>query len=731
MISAGITTVGNCIRRYRSTKASIFLSAALLAGFPGTMGVTYAQAVKRCDLALKSTPGAAADPACLDLVSVLNGGAPIQTAGNATRISRDGFRICKNAFQVQTSAEADIVFIFDNSGSMFANSAWIDSAANDTTYYNINNGCRSQDTLGSFMMQNANSPLLVRKLKSNTGCSGYAGDPYEVRAQVIKSAIDYMAATSPTSTAGVTGFAEFTGHALPPVQLNTPANVKQVKDSAIIDSIGHTYYGPPLKLATDWLKNPALTKTNKHAIVFISDGAPEDGAGRNGYLGSVDTTIPIHSIFLGQVVTRDTANLKQLSDMTHGTFTRVNPRNIAAINQVMQGIIQSLIISTLPRSIEVANASFAPPQDSRSVNLARGADSSISVALDSILGLKQGLNDLRIKIVMNDTLTRSYAVKVQADGPAAAASTSSLTCYDPPALSLVNAQGKPDSVYPSGSTDYQVRLTRASDDLANAVVTAISKDSTQVQPWGDAESLKLNPSGAAGTVLQGPITLNGNATGPAAGNGTLESTPNGKVILNWVHPRDPREFATYELPGTKVPTVTPFIQVERVHDVAKGSDIDKPIADPVVIFGGATLTRAAGDSAGITHGGCIYNCTGDAALFAERGNNPGFIFKTASPFSYVVKIYDHLGNFVNTSAGTVDAVKWQAMPKKGDSVAVIMNILPVARNGNLIGTGVYILRATINSQAADSRDAQGKEIKVAADSKSFVNRFGYLREKHH
>ncbi|MDB5051859.1 MAG: von Willebrand factor type domain [Fibrobacteres bacterium] len=698
------------------------LFAAVLLGFAGHV---RAQAQKRCDLIVKSTPGAGTDSTCLDLVSLANGGTAIQTAGNVTRISRTGLRFCKNAFQVQTGAEADVVFIFDNSGSMFAQLAWVDPATNDTTFYNGPGGCADRTTSGTFTLQTANGPLVCAMLNSNAGCRDYSGDPYEVRAQVIKTAIDYMARTSPTSTAGITGFALTTMHPLAPLQLNVPANVAQVKDSALIDSVGSTNYGPPLRLAYGWLRNPAVVKTAKHAIVFISDGAPNDG-GRNGYLAIVDSTIPIFSIFLGHTSTADTANLKQLSDLTHGTFNRVDPKNIAGINQVMQSIIQSLLLTTVPRSIEVTNTSLAPPQISRSTNLVRNADSSMSLSLDSIIGLRLGSNDLQVKITMNDTLTRTYAVKVQADGPIAPASTSEVTCYDPPVLTLLNAQGKPDTAYLSGTADYTVKLTRATNDLSSVLVTSVSRDSARGPAWGDAESVLLNLAGA-GNTYQGAQPLNGGSVTPTAHNGTLESDASGKVILSWVHPRDPREFANYELPGQRIPVIPPFIEVERVRDVTRGEVIDGAIQDPVVVYGGANLVRTSPDSAHVTYGGCLSNCTTESIRLGDPGKIPSFVFKTASPFSYAVKIYDNLGNFVNESNGSVDAAKWLTMPRKGDSVAVVMSVLPVARNGAMVGSGVYILRAIINAQAGASHNGLGNETLVPAGSRIILNRFGYLR----
>jgi hypothetical protein len=703
--------------------ASLGLPIALTLGL-GFSQPAFSQATKRCDLLVQSTPGVGAETACLDLVSLLAGGTAIQTANNATRISPNGFKFCKNAFDVKTSADADVVFIFDNSGSMYGNFAYVNPTTNDTLYYHSLDGCTSNTTNGTLTFYKANGIDTAQVLVSNTGCRSYSGDPYEVRGETIKKAIDFMAKTAPTSTVGVTGFADKTMSSLPPVQLINQANIDQVKANVVVSNNNNTHYGPPIILANSWLQNPALTKTQKRAIVFISDGAPSDS-----YLNDVDATIPIYSIYLGQVATPDTAKLKELSDRTNGTFSRVDPKNVAAIETVMQNIIKALLVSTMPLAIEVTNTSMVPPQISRSKTLDRNTDGSISLALDSIVGLKLGVNALSVKIVMSDTLTKTYPVTVKADGAAATVSTASLTCSDQASLVMLNTAGKEDSVYAGGGSNYQVKLTRSSNDLASVKVNAISKDSTVKQPWGDVEIISLTLGGSsAGTIpYTGTTAVHGSTALPIPNNGMLESDANGKLVLTWVHPRDPREFASYTLPGKKIPTIAPFISIERVNNVAKGENINLPITNPVVIFGGVTMVKVNPDSSSVAHGACISNCTGNAVGFADPGKNPSFVFKTASPFTYDVSIYDHLGNFVNSAKDGVDATKWQTMPKKGDSVTVVMSILPVASNGAAIGTGVYILKGTIKSQATSTKDSQGNEKKVTADSRLILNRFGYLR----
>ena len=160
------------------------------------------QIPKRCDLSVKSTPGqAGASPACLDLVALKYSQRPIITAGNATRISIDGMTICRSAFISSTPGGADIVFIYDNSGSMYPQYAKIDSITKDTSYFNMQGCVRVDSTMivGPLTYMTFEGPRTVQLLNGATNCIGGAGDPYHARAQIIKREIDYLMTKSPNS----------------------------------------------------------------------------------------------------------------------------------------------------------------------------------------------------------------------------------------------------------------------------------------------------------------------------------------------------------------------------------------------------------------------------------------------------------------------------------------------------------------------------------------------------
>jgi hypothetical protein len=541
----------------------VLVAAAVLIGFG--IGVSRGQAVRRCDFLVNTTPGAGPDTACLDLVALTkNGGPAIQIGNNVTRISNAGLKLCANAFTVSTGGSADIVFIYDNSGSMWSHRASIDTAAKDTSFWDAT-GCNgaSAGTVSYAVQDTAyNRPpqSLVKTiplLSNPPPCNERAGDPYNARGVVIRNAIRYLAQKAPTSTSGVVGFAQTTQFPQPPLQLNVVANVTQVTGMVRLDSVPTTNYAPPLTLAKTWLNDTSIIRNARQAIVFISDGNASDGAAS---MRLVDSTMPpIYSIFLGKQSTPDTARLKELSDTTHGLFFRVDPTKPAGIQVVMDSIIRKITETSIPKSIAITNTTNG--QTSLAGPMSIGAGGNLAITLDSIIALSLGKNDFTVKVTKSDGTVGNYAFTVKADGPAEAQTTKTTQCYDPPALVMLNAQGQPDAQYSLTATSYTIKLTRSPSDVGPVIVTATTKDSMAppTPGWGDAENVTLAAAGASGgaAVYQGPYPFNGQSAKPVPGNGTLEAAAGGQILLSWVYPRDARDFATYTLPGSKMPVTQP------------------------------------------------------------------------------------------------------------------------------------------------------------------------------
>lgn len=216
---------------------------------------------------------------------------------------------------------ADIVFVYDNSGSMWSQYAKIDTNTGDTAFYQAS-GCHSGGggPIGTpFTYSTLIGPRTIQWIDSTANCTGRAGDPYVARTAVISQAVDYLAARSPNSTAGAVAFAFDTAFVRAPLPLSESGNAALVKASLGLDSVTNTMYVPPLRLATAWLMDTSLTRNARQAIVFISDGEPSDAAAFSRWL-SANLSLPIFAIGLGDSSSAPFVRMQEMSALTGGSY---------------------------------------------------------------------------------------------------------------------------------------------------------------------------------------------------------------------------------------------------------------------------------------------------------------------------------------------------------------------------------------------------------------------------
>ena len=94
-------------------------------------------------------------------------------------------------------------------------------------------------------------------------------------------------------------------------------------------------------------------------------------------------------------------------------------------------------------------------------------------------------------------------------------------------------------------------------------------------------------------------------------------------------------------------------------------------------------------------------------------------------------IHDHLGNFVNTVDRAFSEADWQAMRRAspGDTTLVRLLWYPVARSGNRLGTGAYIVQGRIWTRAGPAKGPGGETVEMEPASLAISPRlFGYLRD---
>ncbi len=683
-----------------------FIAACILA-LPAASA--YAKGPKRCDWHGPLSNGENAYAKCADFAAME--GKTVNIPKNVTRIAADGISFCIPPGVTTGNGSADIVFIYDNSGSMTADAAYIDPAGDTSFYYlqyNNNRGdaCSQNPRAGTLTIPTKDGPVVIPKLTSNNGCiNQVAGDPYNARGNVIRSGIDFLKTISSASTAGAIAFTDVVEYPQPILPVNVQANVDQVKAGIKLDTNGSTRYGPPLQLANQWLTDPALIKTKKQAIVFISDGAPQDN-----YARIVDAGLPpVFSIYLARNASPDTAKLKDLSDQTGGTFTRVNPNDPAALDALLKSIISTITKNTAPKSVTVTNKTLAPPQVSRSTGSTANPDGSTGMQLDSIIGLKEGLNQIEINLVREDT-SITYHFTMNVAGDEIGSTGGNFSCWDMPTLAAIDKKtNQPVDIYATDNNTYKLSLTRSPSDLKDVSVSGTSANN-------DKEGIALTTlNNNLGFPTQtGDFTYNPAKANPGLNNGVLEVDNHGDLTFNWSHPRDPREFVTFVLPGRIVPVLSGDPTLKIQHPVTEGVTFDPvKITSPVVVLD-------AKDK-------CLVNCKG-TEIFHVDGGAPTWNLTIKSPIKFSVKIFDNLGQFVTNSDGEMDANTWSALAKSGDSATIHFKILPVAKNGQQLGTGAYLMMTTITALGSEvTKNSAGESIVVKNAKRDYLRKFGYVR----
>ncbi len=186
--------------------ARSFFHRSLYVSLAAAMAVA-AQSM-RCDLVgVDTTLNGHQGKTCLDVSALKN--QTVVIPDNVTRLDNDGFALCQS--QVTTGGNTDIVYVYDNSGSMNASLYYFDGT--DTLFYydagHCTNAGNNQPT-ATIRVWNAGGTAQVNKtvtrLASNDGCIDYSGDPFNTKARAYWLALANQGTRATQSTAGIMSF---------------------------------------------------------------------------------------------------------------------------------------------------------------------------------------------------------------------------------------------------------------------------------------------------------------------------------------------------------------------------------------------------------------------------------------------------------------------------------------------------------------------------------------------
>ena len=198
---------------------------------------------------------------------------------------------------------------------------------------------------------------------------------------------------------------------------------------------------------------------------------------------------PVFGIHLGSLLDNQgqpdqaASQLIQLTQLTGGQFYRVTPTDTVSMRLAMENIISRVIAKAVfPLSLQIQNSITG--QISRAVSGSDAADGNLNVTLDSSLALQKGNNTFQVSITRANNTVHNYSFQIQSGDEDAVENSPSLACYDPSALTLLNAKGQLDPAYPATTKSYSIQLKRSPSELSGVTIKAISSDTLKALRLG-------------------------------------------------------------------------------------------------------------------------------------------------------------------------------------------------------------------------------------------------------
>lgn len=486
---------------------------------------------------------------CLDLNGL--SGDRIVLPSNVTRLGQDGLTLCPIASE--HSQIPAVVFIMDQSASM------------DSSFSGLP-----------------------------------AGDPEHWRGDLVRNAIRYLGEISQYS--GWFSYIEFAGDTVQDLQPPHADCIAHVNDGAetLIAQDFLALSNTNVALWSDRENSPAQNRCNtgtnyfaaldkakryistfdpgdvnaEPSVIFVSDGRPNKST-NSTFLPLADDYVvpgefpPVHGIFLGGSGSTDGEVLAEISTRTSGTYNMIDPNDTAAMNSVMNNIIDLVSRVSLPDSVVlVVNGKRYP---SSRVQLSTG---NFAITFPQDIPIQTGDNEFVMTVMYQDSTTGTLrnhetrftlAVEGHPEDTGLVVIDSSFSAYcaignslsigsylDPYLPSTANLPKTPwiDSAKINGTA---IRLTAQGFSGSTTTIQAMSRVT------GDTALLTLKGSNH---ILQGSVArLN---------TRTLDT-----LDFLWINPEDARDsirgtILVYSLPSVQFSADTLFINqiTSTVKDVA-------------------------------------------------------------------------------------------------------------------------------------------------------------------
>ncbi len=456
-----------------------------------------------------------------------------------------------------------------------------------------------------------------------------------------------------------------------------------------------------------------FTDKNKHFFIFLSDGEPSGvDKGRPAqdlfrYGRNVPTTF---TIFFNKdpkapapgLITEMTDSIKinhysTISNPKSKVTTSANPKN--ELKQILfQNVFSNIIVNSKANQFTL---------NDRVSTTSDGTDFTFSKRYP----LNADKTDVKMQISYNysdnnvvKSKTDTINFTVQRSATATLAPGLDAVCHAPATVALYS-NGQPITTVLDEQKTLEARVTLPTGETCIGCFTTLSSSNGT-----DIEKLNL---AANKTILSGNFNRSINSN--PSKNGALEHAETDNIILVYHNADVPLDTIRVSYPFKFIPLIPGDLVVSNHNTVAK-PQISEMSNDSHqwTLVGPSNLQVESSDATK-----CCKIIDAEHAK-TEFSSYVGFVLQASRAFSVDVKVFDHLGLYINKLHLKVSQNEFDKLPKGSTKGTSTLSLLWNSRteDGGFVGTGVYIFKTQMHLEPlAGAKDADS----------SFVRTYGVLR----
>jgi hypothetical protein len=608
--------------------------------------------------------------------------------------------VCAENIQVQTGtngAPPSIVFIIDNSGSMSEGDV-DNSSGNDPEEARFKVVKQLLDTIAKASPKaQVGLSIFSRRLQFDNRDNPYFKpafplDPTQHDAYVPLTSLDTTFAGNVKGLDTLKNLLNYKGNGNLLAGTKQPSSRRNNIDSLNIRSGTDITLG--FEAAIEAMKASTASKNNQF-FIFLSDGEPSSiDEGRTALENKFQQGAGVPTTFT--IFFKNSSNptapnsiITMTNNIRNNGYSATNPQSAYwAINTP-----NSQLLSLLQTSVLTPIFANTPGKPLTAVMDLGGAkyNSTAVNATNFVFPQRVPIGPTQTKV--NLTYTYQYTDSGKAktkevpyvlnlnrtNSTAPLAEGLTAACQEQGTLTLFH-KNSPVTIVTADHNDLDIHLTLAGGETCNGCKVEVKPSKS-----ADKESIAMAFNGGFQIGNFGRETLNT----PNSGDRILQHLPTDSIIVTYVNPDNPLDVIRKAFPYSDVSTV---LNVIRHNDYARAGDVApaKPGEHFILVAAGGAAPTAEN---AVKNWGVV----NALATAKDSLRYVGDIIQASRAFKVDIQIFTNLGQFVNRIGFAISQAEFAKLSKSPKGNTRQLKVLWDSRTseGNLAGTGAYILKSTV------------------------------------